>query len=735
MEILKKYILSIASVLFILLILIFSIDFMSLPLQYNLEYSNEFLNIWNNSNLTERSLDKYINILLLSLKKIFIYFLISFNFLLMITLITFYKEKEAINTNVLDGLVEISVLPAVIYGLMTLLPLNLFSAIFLSLVLSILLLFSDKFFNSEQDRFENIIGIGIIFSMPLIYLSNFLFSLEYFISFIVISSIFFLKLYSYPYHFFKGHHSELDDNPYLSNKNIFSSFDNLGKKAFFSLSLIDRKLIKEAKENPTKGYDFSTFLYSNRKDNLYLGSLIRHASFAGQLLYHPLKDNTLITLKISSDTETLIPSTDWFDIIKKLKRQIIAYEGESHISLKKEHFEELIQLISKLKKQNDIESYNWNYLYEDSIQKWLDESAKVLKNLELKQQGIEPIQKNIYRHGLALQPNRDEDIFLGREDVKKELSIKVLTSANVPALMIQGQRRVGKTSFINFLSELLGSRFKVAVFDCQGVESQDFSILLRQVKEKVDRVLNLNTDINFTGDWVEDWNLFENYLNNIVLDDNIKLLIVLDEYEVIHEIFQKKHKKAAFILGRMRSFLQHQNNISFIFVGLYTFDDLTQPNWSEYFVHYERFKIKYLNKKDTIKLITHPIENFNLKYNKDVANELYNLTQGHPTLVQLICSHIVNNANKIPTSTVTMKMLKDVVENIVSDKGLSPTQLFWKQLCNAQDKKSIRLILEGKEVMDKKSLYKLEDYGFLENGKIRVPIFEIWLRKFHEIVV
>jgi hypothetical protein len=37
-------------------------------------------------------------------------------------------------------------------------------------------------------------------------------------------------------------------------------------------------------------------------------------------------------------------------------------------------------------------------------------------------------------------------------------------------------------------------------------------------------------------------------------------------------------------------------------------------------------------------------------------------------------------------------------------------------------------------VSDKKSLYKLEDYGFVVDGAMRVPIFEMWLEKFEGIL-
>ena len=81
--------------------------------------------------------------------------------------------------------------------------------------------------------------------------------------------------------------------------------------------------------------------------------------------------------------------------------------------------------------------------------------------------------------------------------------------------------------------------------------------------------MKTKTELDFGATWAEDWNIFEQFLNSIILEENIKLLIVLDEYEMLHQIFEQDSKQAEFILGRIRHFLQHQNSISFIFVGRY----------------------------------------------------------------------------------------------------------------------------------------------------------------------
>jgi len=571
--------------------------------------------------------------------------------------------------------------------------------------------------------FGFLIYSNLFFTLIFLILSNLIFmSLYNYIVGIVFTLLFIIlnyRLYLYPYYFFKSYTVLLTNNPYLNNEFIF-----------FHLYVTNKKLINQAKKNPSLGFKFSNFLYRYRRFNHKLGAEIRHVSYSGFLIQNPLQEKSLALII----NEKMKPTDNWYELASKIKKQIISYEKETQISIKKERFSVVSKLLEQWRQQNLLESSKWNHYYFDAIDKWIEEANKVAKNLELQQQGIEPIQRNIYRYGTPLHPNRDELIFLGRDDIKSELSSKIFTNEQIPAFMIQGQRRVGKTSLINFFPELLGSRFSVVSFDCQGLSELTFSSFLTQLSNKVQDEMRLKKKLVFGKEWTEDWNIFELFLKEVVLKDDIKLLIVLDEYEMLHEIFEQNPKEAGFILGRIRHFLQHQNSISFIFVGLYTFSDLQNPNWSEYLVHYERFKVGYLNHEDSLQLITRPTEDFRLKYAKEVADKLYNYTDGHPALIQLLCNRIVDISNKNMDSTITMEIVDNVVQKVAEDKELYPALVFWKQLCTDEDKETIREILVGKKVSDKKSLHKLEDYGFVVDNKIRVPIFQIWLEKFEAIL-
>lgn len=53
-----------------------------------------------------------------------------------------------------------------------------------------------------------------------------------------------------------------------------------------------------------------------------------------------------------------------------------------------------------------------------------------------------------------------------------------------------------------------------------------------------------------------------------------------------------------------------------------------------------------VNKADSLQLVTQPNETFSIRYPAGVPEQMYDLTQGHPALLQRICKELVDIANK-----------------------------------------------------------------------------------------
>ena len=214
-----------------------------------------------------------------------------------------------------------------------------------------------------------------------------------------------------------------------------------------------------------------------------------------------------------------------------------------------------------------------------------------------------------------------------------------------------------------------------------------------------------------------------------------KIILAIDEYEKIHKHMQKQKEAAEELLDALRSFSQHQDKIVFLFVGAALFSELKDPHWSNYFVQAVPLRVDYLKEADTLKLIAvAPLD-----YPAEVPGEIYRLTQGHPTLVQRICREMVNIANTRHRKQMTAQDLDQVLASHIYRPQNGVVEVFWGQFCAEETMKTtVRQIIDGEQPPDKKSLFKLEEHGFIqpagENYQMRVPIFAEWVKRFGDVV-
>ena len=186
----------------------------------------------------------------------------------------------------------------------------------------------------------------------------------------------------------------------------------------------------------------------------------------------------------------------------------------------------------------------------------------------------------------------------------------------------------------------------------------------------------------------------------------------------------------------MRSFSQHQNHIVFLFVGAALFTELENPHWGQYFVQAQTFRVDYLPRADALRLITEPVS---LVYPPELPEQMVDLTQGHPALLQLLCSEMVNIANRTPKKNMTQADLDSVVQQVINDSSTAPMAVFWQQFCaDAACKATVREIIHAQPPSDKKQLNRLREHGFILQDasglwRLRVPLFERWLNAFDRV--
>lgn len=550
--------------------------------------------------------------------------------------------------------------------------------------------------------------------------------------FIPAFNLIYFRLPFYPFYFVYGVFAHnFERNPYLKDGSIP-----------LPLFLLDKQLIRLAYEQPDKADEFAEFLLEYRPLQYWLAAKIPLAANAGRLRQQAVELNAdALVLPSFPEDEDLVkfhPSVKWQTNLVQLRTQLVHSQTQSQIGLKKAAFERFFKLLKKFRKETILESSKWNNFYLDAIDVWLKVSEEYLNTLKQQAELFEPITSSIYKPGDALHVEFDQTIFVGRDDLKDALSFEILTARQMPLFLIQGQRRVGKTSLLNFLPHLLGPRFKIVPIDLQGLGDRTVhGWLLALTRAIIKAFGGQSFRWNPAEDWLKAWEEFRKFVERKTTGKDFKLVLAFDEYEILHDdILQRDPPQAARLLGAMRSFSQQQNQVVFLFAGARFFSELQQPNWNEYFVQVKHLRVDYLKRPDVLHLIQRPTPDFGLVYADDLANRIFDLTQGHPALAQQICSEMVNLANM----TNHRNMTHDDLTQVLAEKTLFwenlTIQIFWTQFCSPADRATVKQILAGTPPTDPVSRYRLELHGYIvkdgDGWKMRVPLFEEWLRKFIE---
>ena len=519
-------------------------------------------------------------------------------------------------------------------------------------------------------------------------------------------------------------------NPYLKDGMIW-----------LPLVPLDGRLVRSAYQEPDIAAQFAEFLFEFRPLQQRLAVKIRHAANAGCWAQRAIEVDADVfeALSFPEKQKKFHPSETWNASLEHLRTQLINSQTQTQITLKKEAFEQFFETLKAFRTQTLLESRKWNHFYLDAIDAWLKISAEHLETLKQQAELLEPISSNLYKSGEALQAQFDNRIFVGRDDLKDALSFEIMTAKQMPLFLIQGQRRVGKTSLLNFLPLLLGPRFKIVPFDLQGLEDRTLGGFFSALRNTINKAFGIREETawNPPDDWLRTWGEFREYVEQLTNGKDFKLVLAFDEYEILHDdIFQRDPQQAARLLGAMRSFSQSQNQVVFLFVGARFFSDLQQPNWNEYFVQVKHLRVDYLKRPDVLHLIQHPTPDFGLVYADDLANCIFDLTQGHPALVQQICSEMVNLANMTNHRQMTHEDLDQVLREKTLFRENLTIQIFWTQFCAPAERATVKQILAGETPTDPVSRYRLELHGYIvkegDNWTMRVPLFEQWLRKYIE---
>lgn len=289
---------------------------------------------------------------------------------------------------------------------------------------------------------------------------------------------------------------------------------------------------------------------------------------------------------------------------------------------------------------------------------------------------------NPYAPGTPLRPG--SPIFFGRDDLFQFIGENMSGLARQNILVLVGQRRMGKTSFLQQLPARLDEDYFPVYLDGQslgidpGMANFFYDLSLAIVDDLADQGIDLEEPEpeDFAA---RPTGYFQRTFLPAVFDaiGRRQLLLLFDEFEEL-EMRVASGKLEPTIFPYLRHLMQHGGDLGFIFVGTHRLEELSADYWSILFNIALYKRVTFLDEAAAHALIVEPVAEYGLLYDDLALDKMLRVTAGHPYFLQLICHALVNRANREARGYVTIQDVNDALGEMV-ELGEAHFAFLWEQ--------------------------------------------------------
>ena len=315
------------------------------------------------------------------------------------------------------------------------------------------------------------------------------------------------------------------------------------------------------------------------------------------------------------------------------------------------------------------------------LENW-DEVLRTAHAQALRQEWI----PNPYTPGSPLMAR--SPVFRGREPVFHMLEAELANYRQQrPALLLYGERRMGKTSTLKRFPVRLGPRVVPLIVDLQSAAATDtaqgfFSRLIadaraaarahRRLEIPPPDASRLESDpYRAFLDWVD--------AARQAARGSTVFLLALDEYEKLEEAIRTGRLEVR-VLDVLRHLLQHRQGWLLLFSGRYTFEALP-VHWSDRFINMRALPVGPLAPAEAEDLIRRPIPEFpeKVRYAPEAVAMLREATGGHPNWLQAALHALIGRLNEERRREVTPEDARWAVEQ-VPQRQRGDFDYFWRHV-------------------------------------------------------
>ena len=315
----------------------------------------------------------------------------------------------------------------------------------------------------------------------------------------------------------------------------------------------------------------------------------------------------------------------------------------------------------------------------------------------------EDISSNPYVDGKALDPNKNRNVFMGREALLNELSTSLFDDSG-QCLIIYGQKRCGKTSISNFLQERVDEKFLIISFSAGSAVSA--SQLYNNVRTKF--MLELQKKINGKNTVITDeektsLSILHSELRSMVIENgeqfiemmrtiyggfciryDKEILIIIDEFTHLYRLYQKGGKERDEVTAFMDTWKKgsEENLFKSLLIGQDTMPYIMAAYPNQLAITDPR-RVDRLDDESVRDLIEKPIllSNGATRYMEKSVDLISNWFYGQPYYISVYCKRMVEHMKASHKNYVTNAM----AEKVKNEMLMSSTISFFDNLINAGD--------------------------------------------------
>lgn len=268
-------------------------------------------------------------------------------------------------------------------------------------------------------------------------------------------------------------------------------------------------------------------------------------------------------------------------------------------------------------------------------------------------------------------PVKTPQMFFGRQDVFDWIRENIGSAYQQNVLVLQGERRMGKTSILYQLYNRPPTPQHICVFfslelattTSQGDLFYDMALEIYGEVTKLGLDLPKPVEEEFMDNAQRSLRRFCDRVERTLGDH--ELLIMIDEIDIlIAKIEEDVLSKDVF--NFIRGLMQHSDKIAFIFTGAYKLREMLKDNKSILFNIARSYKISYLNQNEAEALIVEPVAEY-LTYDNLVVDKILRVSACHPYFIQYICDSLVKLAKRTRKNFVALPDIDVVLQDVIQD--------------------------------------------------------------------